>query len=511
MKFFKVILFFLLPLNSLAMDVSLDEEQNNRSKVYSNSKKKLKESKPSKSHPDKNLQKRKLSSQPIERGGKAKQPQKRQKYKAKTTQKEKVDSCNPLLYAKVDRVQKAIENAQKEVDWGMIYTAFREFHALEGKERDWQFLASSFNAYKWPSQQNWKEVVGGHLFFPSQAIEWELVDFEAYRLKLISTLWSFAVGAKYEHALSKFFLVRTLDKIRSDFTDASLPDFFKRLYTESFSNLVKCVDNPDACFVIGYNFEKFPYVSSQYLCKERNSSRSAEWWHNQGNDLKNQYCLLELQRLAPVIYEAPIADKYLALARKGFPPAYEEGLNLTQTPDEQERVYREAIENGYPYVRFGKAKWYEGREKLEKARKQYLKMAEEGISYGYICSGITLVGDLKMNQADRKNLKEIPPQDIEEAIKAFRAAGKANHPEGWVYLAMLYQELWEEKLISVGDYRSKITDTLNEGMLLGSASCYHKAHLYLPPKIFTLFMDSYGLPPQHELRHTIEYFINNSY
>lgn len=414
---------------------------------------------------------------------------------------------------KIKTVCEKIEESHKEADWVGIYNAFLSFHALKYPESEWQYLGEQLNAYKWPSQNTWKEVVGGQLFFPKKTLEWKDNIYESYHLKRIDNLWAFAIGAKFNHALSKYFLVRMLDEVRSDYTDAPQPKFFENLYRESFDDLKKCDDNSDSCYIIGINYVTYPYLSTTYVATEEDkdisNSGEAIKWHEKGGDLKNKFQSLRVKAAAKALYSSPTADDYLSLAREGYMAAYVNALNLTEDFEERKKITSESLGQGYKYPL---PQLNGNKKEVEVVRKSYIKSGENNVPQAFVMLGISYVGEIiHQFRRDRIDLKKVSPKEINTAIKAFTTAGKLKNQEGWNYLSSLYQELYEQNLLGEKEYREKILSSLEEGVKLGSAACYHKSFLHLPTKAFAFFVKHYGYPPQMELRDNIESFLKEKY
>ena len=397
-----------------------------------------------------------------------------------------------------------------------MYKTFLSFQNLKYGDLEWQSLAQELKAYKWPSQKSWKDVVGGHLFFPNKTIEWETNIFESFHLRRVDMLWSFAVGAKFQHALCKYYLANVLDSIRSNYTVLPLPQFFKKLYAEAFEDFKKSSDNAEACYMIGINYMCYPYLSTTYIDTKQeqdiSNSQKAIKWHEKGADLKNKFQILEIKTAATALYAAPTEKEYLTLAQEGHIPAYIDALYLTNNSQEREEIKQEALEKGYKYflpdIRFP----CEDVKALAKARAAFSKAGANGLSHAYIMLGSTYVGNIFLQfKIDRIDLKTVSSQDIKAAIEAFTAAGNLKNPEGWEYLSTLYQELYEQKIIKKEEYREKILYSLEEGVKLGSAHCYHKSQQYLPQKVVDYFVNNYGYPPQGNLYSNIEVFLNKSY
>ncbi len=444
-------------------------------------------------------------------------PTKKHKQAEKTKRgdkKEEQDIGEIATFQKnLEDIKQQIQEGHREPNWKRIYLGHKMFETLDYDESLWEIYARDSKAYQWPSQKNWKDVVGGHLFFPEKTLEWENIYPESYNLRRIDNLWAFAVGAKFNHALSKLYLAKMLDKLRSEYTDAATPEFFKRFYKEAFIDLKKSPDNPDACYVIGTNYRYNSYSVAEYLGEEVDrvtlGCKNAIEWHETGKDLKNQFGILEVKSNAKSIYIHPTADEYLALARAGYMQAYTKAAELIKDDKERKKIRKEAIEKGYNIAWLGLGGMYKIRGRIDKARECFAKAGEIGITSGYIKLGISYLGDIQSEmEMKEKPLNTRTKEEIENGIKAFRLAGKAGNPEGWEYLARLYQQLYEKKLISKEDYQDKMHDTLCEGTWLGSASCYHTAYFRLTDSTFSFILKNYGMPPQHELRYTIEQFIN---
>lgn len=413
----------------------------------------------------------------------------------------------------LESIKQQIREGHQEANWKRIYLAYKAFDSLKCNESLWETYGRDLKVYQWPSQKSWKDTIGGHLFFPPETIDWESIAIESYHLRRIDNLWAFTIGAHFGHPLSKLYLVKTLDKIRSEYTDADQPDFFKKLYKESFQDLKNAADNPDACYVIGINYRCNPYSTAGYMNEKVDKvtlgCKNSIGWHEIGKDLKNTFGILKVKSNAKAIYDPPTADDYLALARAGYKPAYSEAAELTQDYKMKKKIRKEAIKEGYTIAWLGLGGMYKAKGNIDKARKNYTNAGEAGITAGYIRLGISYIGNVK-NDLEMKKipLKAHTEDDIKEGINAFRRAGKAGNPEGWEYLTQLYSLLHEEKLIPTKEFYHTITDSLCEGAWLGSASCYHKAYCLLPKSIFSFILMNYGMPPQHELRHVIEDFLN---
>jgi hypothetical protein len=318
------------------------------------------------------------------------QPAKRQKLSAEElffSDKERTFETNLAF------IQEEIAKAHEQIEPWRIRRAHRQLYTLDYQEDVWERHARALNAYRWPSQKSWRDVVAGHLFFPQETFEWEVIPSEEYRLRRIDNLWSYAAAAKSNHAVGKYYLVRMLDKILRPYCDEH-PEFFDRRYKEAFEDLKKCEDNPDACYVIGVNYEEMPYLSSKYVEREKSHDHKALEWHSKGGDLKNRYQILMLRKIFSKVYEPVSSGDFLALGRAGFNPAYNEAFELTETLEEEEPILQEVVATGFKPALLWLGGHYRDAGNDEQGKELYQRAGEAGVISGYIRLGILEVGNV---------------------------------------------------------------------------------------------------------------------
>jgi hypothetical protein len=248
-------------------------------------------------------------------------------------------------------IQDEIMKAHEQVNPERIRRAHRKIYTLEYPEAVWEGYARALTMYRWPSQKSWRDVVAGHLFFPRETFEWEVVPSEEYRLRRTDNLWAYAAAAKSNHAVGKFYLIYVLEKVREidhDYGDNMV--FFDNQCKEVFEELRRCEDNPDACYVIGGNYHMMPNRSSKFV-------EEILGWHTKGGDLKNRYRILLRKKRCDSLYGPVTRDDFLALGRAGFSPAYQEAIELTKSI-EREPIIQEYVHTGFKPALLRLARYY---------------------------------------------------------------------------------------------------------------------------------------------------------
>jgi len=59
-----------------------------------------------------------------------------------------------------------VEKGYREASAWRICKAYDVFSDLQAHDGAWEALGKSLEVVKWPSQETWREAVGGHLFYP---------------------------------------------------------------------------------------------------------------------------------------------------------------------------------------------------------------------------------------------------------------------------------------------------------------------------------------------------------
>lgn len=430
------------------------------------------------------------------------------------------------LKKNIESIGKKIEKAHQDGNVKIIFQAYEHFQKLSYQSKEWEMLGQSLNIVKWPSQPTWKEAVGGELFFPQKIMDWETSYVETYLLDRIDIIWAVAMGAKFNHPFSTYYLAKILDNIHSNTTDAEKPDLFLKLYSKAFENLENYQEMVNVCYILGRSYQE------RGILIERLDYKKSMKYHMENTNLKNQYHVLKLKGKYRKIYSPPSSKEYLDLARAGYHLAYLEAANLLKETHEQIEVLSEAVKNKYfpALMRIGEIYEYLYKKNisigkkdadtqafLNEARDYYEKAGQHGVIESYIILGKTYVGDIILNNGyeDKKKFRSLPSETVEKAASFFKLAGEGHHPEGWDYLVQLYLNLYmqlgneiETNRDLKEEYGQKVYESLEKGIALGSGRAYLQAYNLYSAEIFKELCAQYGISPQEKaFRKIIEKFL----
>lgn len=411
-----------------------------------------------------------------------------------------------LLGRYISNLQEKLEIAHKKVNIKDILEVYNAFSSTGSPMEVWKAYREEHRIYQWPRQDD-KQAIGAHLFFPKWTHEWAdnfaQVDF----LKRRDMLQAFAIGAKLHHPLSQYYLVNTLQAIRSDFTDVEMPETFHKLYEQAFEDLGQCTDHPDACYILGWSSWRYPYLLGS-------NGEKAFTLHTKGKDSRNQFQALEIRdaqggQHSSSLRQATVED-YLEVAKEGYGPAYLKAAELAEGFDTKLGILIEAREVDYAPALIEMGYLYNLQKKTEEEYKCYEAAAQAGISEGYIALGKMYVGDTM--SMPREKVKALSKKQIEKGEHFFKLAGETQDPNGWDCLADLYITLLANNRVKKGEekaYGVKIYQALEKGIALGSAKAYQTAAFHFPKEL-PLLIETYGYPPQDlRARFVYENFIKN--
>lgn len=423
------------------------------------------------------------------------------------------------LKKQVESIKEQIEKARQEANDKRLRELHAEFENLNYSERAWDSYVRTHKLYQWRSQSSPKQTIGGYLFFPRDILDWEdstSSPYFGYLAKRIDTIWSLAIGAKFQNPVSKLYLGKVLHEVYSPSLDQELPPLIDRLYREAFADLKQCEDNPDACYAIGVNRQGPYYITHKYF-EENFFGDKAVPLHQKGGDIRNQFQALKAKQADKADFgdQQPTFKDLWDLGEKGYKPAYLEAARLKKEDSEYVKILKTiAQEKRYPPAWLLIASHYNLQKNTEKSRKYYLKAAEEGLAKGYIDLGISYAGDVSLPSSQfKKDLKTLPQEDIDQAIGYFTLAGEAKYQGGWKYLTHLYLDLLKARKQQGADseelknYYIKAYQALQKGMALGSAECYDVMFHCYSMQDFVSNVKAYGNPPNEHLRDDIEEFI----
>jgi hypothetical protein len=400
-----------------------------------------------------------------------------------------------LPISEIKDIQREIEKSHQTANFKELLKVHAKFKELNYKESQWEEIAEQLKIYKW-SNQNWRQTVGGHLFYPTNVPELLDSPYTEHLLKRTDMIWAFAIAAYYRHPLGQYYLAKTLNTIRSNYTDADRPKFFNELFKTSLTTLFSHLDHNDACYALGRSKVEYPYIGDDFIKVEPFDI------FNKGTNFRNKLEAVYCQD-ASLLYE----EDYLKLGKQGCALAYREAAMCAQNIAEKEHLLQQSADLGYPSALIDLGHLYKKKEDHERAIKYYQDASEKGIAEGHIQYGICLVGDVVSNLEElKKDLSDISANIIEEATDRFALAGKSNNPRGWEYLFALKRELYKKTKSQA--LKKDFYDALVEGIKLGSDTAYHNMHLYFPkknhPETFSSLVNTYGYPPQERLYKQIK-------
>lgn len=407
------------------------------------------------------------------------------------------------LVDKVERIQNEIKRSHTEASVDTLRQLNKKFRELGDKEDQWEEVAKKINAHQWPSQ-NWKQTVGGYLFYPDNVNEILSSPYTDHLIKRIDMIWAFAISAKYNHPLGQYYLARTLDDIRSSYTTAHKPKFFNHLYKKSLTTLSSCQKHPDACYILGINYLDCSYKVGIFDFNSKKAFRL----HEKAGDARNKLEALEVKRTCKKSFSPPSIQDYLLLAKEGYGPAYVKASDIAESFEEKLSYLKEAEKLDFLPALVEIGDLYKENEYFENAYKYYKKAGEKGISMGYVKISIMLLGDRELFPEYKKQLTNISQEDINNAIHYLSLAGKAKDPEGWNQLVSLYKDLYD--FHKNENYNSMLRSSVEEGLRLGSSKAYHEAHTLFHDRFLDI-INTYGPPPQDNLYQTIKEFLKRSY
>lgn len=412
------------------------------------------------------------------------------------------------LQQELQAISSQIQNGLNEGDANKIMAAHMRFEALESEDANWQQQALGL-VYKWSSQTNWREAIGGHLFFPHQTFMWEMLDVEKYRLSRRDTVISLACGVKYKHPICMYYLAQILEEIHTSSTDAPISQVIPSLFGQAYALLQRHDDNPDACYVMGKFLTSSPSIFQEgkivpIWCKPQEAVR----WHERGlQDIKNRYAILRVKSNFKADFDPVTSDEFLQLARVGFPLAYLDAACLQEGFDQKQLILQEAItaKCGPAFIALGSL--YEDRyimklreglkdfTDLDRARSLYKQAGDLGFYFGYVQCGRALTGPITFDSSPRlhNNIRTLPHEVMADIVSLFQLAVKGHHPDGCDYLAEFTYILYHQESDSTRKEKLErlYFKALEEGVKLGSVLAYSKFKQYFPDQLQPL-IDKYG-------------------
>jgi len=353
-------------------------------------------------------------------------------------------------------IRSKVKSARLNVDPNALKSAAEKFDTHKYDDSRWKEQA----VVKWPDQSA-RQAVGSQIFFPPDVEELESSPHTEDQLKRLDYLWQFAIAAKYEDPLGKYYLARKLKEILVYRVNQEQPEFLDQLYQEAFSIFEKCTDRPHVCSILGYNHCGYDKIPSYYDC---NPQERIRLYGLASADPRNQFAILKAQ-------DAKYPEMIEFAKKTNYGPAYIAASELTQDQELKLDALKAAQACGYKPSLVELGFYYEDQENVEKAINFYTKAGEEGVTEGYIQAGKCLVGDVALD----KLKDDLTEEDIQQAITYFTYAGNLHDPSGWYCLYKLYSKLisTEKYLTKKEYYKAGLVQAFDNGARLGHEDlCY---------------------------------------
>jgi hypothetical protein len=386
--------------------------------------------------------------------------------------------ASPLskLVENVNGLTRQIEEAYTNASKMDLYETYKAFKALDYNEQTWAKLGQQMKVERWPSQESWKETVGGQLFFPTSRIhQYQESNYTNHLLQRSDILHGCIFAATFRHSLGLFYTAHILwtinrfdDDLEAD-REHNKPNFYTRTMSQACQELEQLLDRSDVCYALGQAGSLPTSLTDNYVSMDHVS------YYKKGKDLKNQCEFLVEKMMAEEETEGTI-DDFLSLAHQGYLPAYLEAAKYANNTKQRERakhILEEATQKGYSLAWIDLAYWYGKNKQLEEYQECLEKAAKADISYAFIEKGFSFLGN-ETQQIDREELKKIPAENIGQAAAAFLKAGQLHDPLGFECLAELKLEL--SKLATTQDeaealraeaLRAEAYEAIKQGCALG--------------------------------------------
>ncbi|AIL13798.1 hypothetical protein IM40_10410 (plasmid) [Candidatus Paracaedimonas acanthamoebae] len=420
---------------------------------------------------------------------------------------------SPLLKLKkeIESLTRSIEEAYSTASRLDLFQSYKAFRKLRYPEEVWHTLGQQIKAEQWPSQESWKEIIGGQLFFPASRLhDWQGSPYTEHLLQRSDILHGCIFAASFQHSLGLFYTTHILwminrfdDDLKND-RELNKPNFYTRMMQKACCELEQCLDKPDVCYALGQGDILPTSLSDNYI------KMNAIELYEKGSDLKNQCAALGLKASRRGYTGSPI-EAFLALARQGYLPAYIEAAEHAQKAKQKEvekLILEKAIEQDYPLAWIDLAYWYDKHGQKEESLMCLEKAAQAKVSYGFIGLGFKLAGD-RLHRLDMEKLQKTSSLDLNQACDYFKKAGELHDPHGYEYLTNLKLALSrlsqdKEKALFL---KAEALEAAKQGCALGWEMSYCSLATLLSDEKYIDALKVYGAPPS-ELPASVEAFLN---
>lgn len=375
-------------------------------------------------------------------------------------------------------IKASLQESYHQASKDSLFKNYNKFYDLAYEESVWQQIAQTLEAKKWPLQKSWKDVVGGHLFFPKTLIfNFNSTKYTEHLLMRSDILWGCGFAGTFHHPLGLFYLGHTLIKLNwldqwDD--DNSGPKesikFCYKILERAYEDLNHCLkDDIDVFYSVVWG-----HLTEQYAHTKHNTIESLA--NYSFTDLRSQFILFSLkEKFKGIFLDQPTVNDFLFLAQRGYKPAYLKAAYLAREfkdSIQEVAILTEAIKDDYLFAYLGMASIYR-----DTHTQNYLVWLEKGIqanmAQAFILKGISIVGDINW-KVDKEKLAMLTPEMCLYVINLFKKAGSLHDPESYAYLGRLKQELSflanssEEK----ASLKKESCEAYLEGCKLGSSQAY---------------------------------------
>lgn len=250
------------------------------------------------------------------------------------------------LRRNITEFQGEIEKAHAQVNYKLLVETNKKFKALNYAPREWEEIARDLKAEKW-GDQNWKDVVGGHLFYPKNTLDLLDSPHTAHLIKRSDMIWGLAIAGGYNHPLGQLHFAYALKTSATDEYEDRLNDkekeerrFIENLYQAARQTLEKCDSRPDACYVLGCGYSDYGHYGPLRVWTFDSVKEAREYFGRPTTDPRNKLHELKVRDSFPAFFEEegvfpPVLQDYINLAKeKSYGPAYIEAARKADRAEE---------------------------------------------------------------------------------------------------------------------------------------------------------------------------------
>ncbi len=407
-------------------------------------------------------------------------------YATSLIEKEHEISQKAGVILSIQEFSQEIKRSQKEVNIDNIKLSYKKFNNFNYTDGQWKDIADHFRVYKWPSQGNWKQAVGGHLFYPENLDSTMDFHYREHFLTRGDTIWSLIMASKFENPVARYYLAYILDKVHTSFAAVSKkPLVIEKLYAKAFESLSEDAEkengNPETFYILGRNHIDDSYKVGSY----RFDVEEAFKLFGKSSDSRNRFYRLFVRDNYNLKTDdgEPSIEEFDQLAEK-YPAAYLYLANRSEEFNIKKEYYEKAVKSSHVNAFYELSNLYLEQNDQENAKKTFEAL---GIDGKVELAKLTLgkIGNLSFEQ----DIQHLSPSILQTVTKLLEDAAANRNMEAWEYLTILnYQSRKKDEMIKC----------LENGIKLGSINAYHMAHKILSADSFKKITKKYGYAYDHE-------------